>query len=85
MKGTELRDVFGQAVKVGDWVTYPQRQGSSLWMEEARITRVYIRPVGVDSYLVAAAVKADGKQVTLTKALTRMVKAPDGWQPDAFS
>lgn len=83
--GWRLFDVFGQEVKPGNWVTYPNRRGSGVWMEEARVLKVGTGERNGRKFPTVKAEKADGRRVTLTTALDRMVKAPDGWQPDAFS
>ena len=70
-------------MKPGDWVVYPNRRGSDLWMEEARILEV--RSHAARRVPMAKAEKSDGRKVTLSGALRRMVKAPDGWQPDSFN
>ena len=36
----EAKDQFGNEIKAGDIITYPGRQGSSLWMNVARVKEV---------------------------------------------
>jgi hypothetical protein len=37
-----MKDITGKEFAVGDHVAYPQRMGSSMWMQQGRVTEVDI-------------------------------------------
>lgn len=37
---TEVLDFMGRGIKAGDTLIYPVRRGSSMWMQELRVTQV---------------------------------------------
>lgn len=35
-----MKDLFGNTIRVGDYIAYPGRSGSSLWTTIGRVTRI---------------------------------------------
>lgn len=44
-----MKDLFGNTIRVGDYIAYPGRGGSSLWVNIARVTGVDDKKVSVRS------------------------------------
>ena len=36
----DAKDFLGRKISIGDWIVYPGRQGSSLWMNLAEVTDI---------------------------------------------
>jgi hypothetical protein len=34
------QDIYGRDIQLGQWISYPMRQSSSLWIEHGKVTGV---------------------------------------------
>lgn len=62
-----MKDMLGNEITIGDMIAYPNRQGSSCWLETATVLSI------ADDARKATAQKSCGRKVTLTAALERCV------------
>ena len=62
-----MKDMLGNEITIGDMIAYPNRQGSSCWLETATVLSI------ADDARKATAQKSCGRKVTLTTALERCV------------
>lgn len=75
-----MLDVYGREIKVGDWITYPVRQGSCVWLSHSKVTEIIPHE---DSHVDQPIVKAvtDTGRKTTVRRVDRLIKAPKGWTP----
>lgn len=76
-----MKDMLGNEITIGDIIAYPNRQGSSCWLETATVLSI------ADDARKATAQKSCGRKVTLTAALERcvLVSGPVETVPEAPS
>lgn len=78
-------DIYGQQIKVGRWIAYPVRRGSSLWMAYGRVTaitqseRFWYEQRRIVTKLHVT--KLNGKK-TVVNSISDVVQAPEGFVPN---
>jgi hypothetical protein len=76
------QDIYGRDIQLGQWISYPMRQSSSLWIEHGKVTGIVEVPhrYGNGMAIKVKVEKLNGKS-TQIESLDRCTIAPDGWVP----